>query len=188
MKTYFACVSDSKNYQPRVIFIPMKDISKDLLDKITKLTSLGNNIGEVYHYEKGHGRCIGYNIEGKFEHSTPEISSIVNFFQGFINFLEMDDFMDWDDGYWISEDDIQSGNNLYLKQNEEVISEINDITKINYPDNYQGVPINYPEILFWFVIKKDKDWKSTLENYLDPNGNKINLFDFVIIEYQEEKN
>ncbi len=81
MKTYFACVSDSKNYQPRVIFIPMKDISKDLLDKITKLTSLGNNIGEVYHYEKGHGRCIGYNIEGNLNIPHQKFLQLLIFFK-----------------------------------------------------------------------------------------------------------
>jgi hypothetical protein len=194
MTTYFACVSDSKNFQPRAIFIPMKDISKELLCKITKLTSLGNKIGEVYHYDNNMGKCIGYNIEGKFESTTPEISSIVNFFQGFIRFLEMDDFMDWDNDYWICEDDyltskadLSYGNNLVLEQNV-VMSDTNVIKKINYPDNYQGIPINYPEILFWFVNKMDKDWKSTLENYLDQNGNKINLFDFVVIEYQQDKN
>ncbi len=57
-------------------------------------------------------------------------------------------------------------------------------SNLNINSKKQFFPINYSEILFWFVDKKDKNWIQTLDKYLDPNGNKINLFDYVVIEHQ----
>lgn len=178
MTTYFAFVSDSKNFQPRAIFIPMKNISKELLDKITKITSLGNVIGEVFHFEKSIGKCVGYNIQGKFETSN-EISDIVNFFQGLIHFLEMEDFIDDCDDYYLSLDDNNNVNN----HQESLITNSEIKNNIKYPDNYNGIPIDYPNILFWFVdINLDLGWENILTNYKDLNGEKINLFDYVVVE------
>lgn len=186
MTTYFACVSDSKNYQPRAIFIPMKNISKELLDKITKLTSLGNKIGEVFKFENNIGKIIGYNIEGNFEQVSVEISDIVNFFQGFIHFLEMDDFDDFDDFYDFDDfGNLDNVNNVNNVNNSDNVNDLDNFEKKHkyYPDNYLNVPINYSEILFRFVDRDIKDWKNKLENYCDLDGNKINLFDYVVIEF-----
>jgi hypothetical protein len=114
----------------------MKSIFKELLDKITKITSLGNVIGEVFEYHNNIGKIIGHNIQGNFEVSS-EKSSIVDFFQGLIHFLEMEDFRDLDHDYIINEDDKQ--NNL---------NKNNPDKKILNPDNYMSVPIDYSNILF----------------------------------------
>ena len=183
MTTYFACVSDSKNHQPRAIFIPMKNISKELLDKITKITSLGNVIGEVFEFKKNIGKCIGYNIEGKFE-TSDEISDIVNFFQGLIHFLEMEGFRDEDD-YFISSVDNYNDNDNINNHQSFLITDSDIKNNIKYPDNYNGIPIDYSNILFWFVdYDTDSGWENILANYKDINGEKINLFDYVVIEYQ----
>ena len=179
MTTYFACVSDSKNFESRAIFIPMKNISKELLEKITRITSLGNLIGDVYKFDGNIGKNIGYNIEGNFEVSQ-EISDIVNFFQGLINFLEMDGFRDVDDDYGF---DIDDDNCIRDKSNSLTNVELKK--EIEYPDNYNGIPIDYPNILFWFVdVKTDQGWENILMNYKDLDGEKINLFDYVVIETQ----
>ena len=51
-----------------------------------------------------------------------------------------------------------------------------------------SVPIDYSNILFWFVdVQYDcvDNQKNILENYKDLNGDKINLFDYVVIKYQK---
>lgn len=158
-----------------------KNISKELLDKITQITSLGNIIGEVYKTENNIGKCVGYNIEGKFE-TSKEISDIVNFFQGLIHFLEMEDFIDECDDYYILVDDNDNINN----HQESLITNSEIKNDVKYPDNYNGIPIDYPNILFWYVdINLDLGWKNILANYKDLNGEKINLFDYVVVERQD---
>ena len=171
MTTYFACISYSKCYRPRAIFIPMKNISKELLDKITKITSLGNVFDTVFEFNGGIGKCIGYNIDGRIE-TSKEISDIVNFFQGLVYFLEMDGFIDDYDN---------------IKNHQEPLitkQEINNKNEIKYPDNYNGIPIDYPNILFWYVdVNLDLGYKNILANYKIFNGKKINLFDYVVISF-----
>ena len=184
MTTYFACISDSKNFQPRAIFIPMKNISKELLEKITKITCLGNLIGDVYKFEGNVGKNIGYKIEGNFEVSQ-EISDIVNFFQGLIHFLEMEDFRDVDDDYGFDIGDDNYVNDDNNKDKSNLLTNVELKKDIEYPDNYNGIAIDYPNILFWFVDANiEQGWENILMNYKNLNGEKINLFDYVVIEYQ----